>query len=352
MALTLPSPFNELPRESLLFGPSPIHTLNRMTEDLGGAVKIWAKRDDCNSGLAFGGNKTRKLEYLLAEALAKGADTLVSIGGVQSNHTRQVAAVAAKYGLKAKLVQEHWVNWEDVVYDKVGNLQLSRLMGAEPRLDPSTFGIEHKPTAASLTAEVESEGGKPYYIPAGASDHPLGGLGFARWAFEVAAQEKELGVFFDTIIVCAVTGSTFAGMIAGFKLLAKLDPSSPPRRVIGIDASAKPAETKAQVLRIAKNTAAKIGLNEGDITEADVILDERYHAGSYGIPDKQTIEAIKYGARMDAFITDPVYEGKSLAGMVDMIKKGEIKGGNVLYAHLGGQLALNAYSDMENKVGA
>ncbi|PBK81394.1 1-aminocyclopropane-1-carboxylate deaminase [Armillaria gallica] len=352
MALTLPSPFNELSRESLLFGPSPIHTLNRMTEDLGGAVKIWAKRDDCNSGLAFGGNKTRKLEYLLAEALAKGADTLVSIGGVQSNHTRQVAAVAAKYGLKAKLVQEHWVTWEDVVYDKVGNLQLSRLMGAEPRLDPSTFGIEHKPTAASLTAEVESEGGKPYYIPAGASDHPLGGLGFARWAFEVAAQEKELHVFFDTIIVCAVTGSTFAGMIAGFKLLARLDPSSPPRRVIGIDASAKPAETKAQILRIAKNTAARIGLSEADITEADVILDERYHAGSYGIPDKQTIEAIKYGARMDAFITDPVYEGKSLAGMIDMIKKGEIKGGNVLYAHLGGQLALNAYSDMENKVGA
>ncbi|KAK0469033.1 tryptophan synthase beta subunit-like PLP-dependent enzyme [Desarmillaria tabescens] len=352
MAFTLPSPFNELPREPLLFGPSPIHTLNRMTEDLGGTVKIWAKRDDCNSGLAFGGNKMRKLEYLLAEALAKGADTLVSIGGVQSNHTRQVAAVAAKYGLKAKLVQEHWVDWEDVVYDKVGNLQLSRLMGAEPRLDPSTFGIEHKPTAASLTAEVEAEGGKPYYIPAGASDHPLGGLGFARWAFEVAAQEKELGVFFDTIIVCAVTGSTFAGMIAGFKLLAKLDPSSPPRRVIGIDASAKPAETKAQVLRIAKNTSVKIGLSEADITEADVILDERYHAGSYGIPDKQTIEAIKYGARMDAFITDPVYEGKSLAGMVDMIKKGEIKGGNVLYAHLGGQLALNAYSDMENRVGA
>ncbi|KAK0194512.1 putative 1-aminocyclopropane-1-carboxylate deaminase [Armillaria mellea] len=340
MALSLPSPFNEIPRESLLFGPSPIHTLNRMTENLGGGVKIWAKRDDCNSGLAFGGNKTRKLEYLLAEALAKGADTLVSIGGVQSNHTRQVAAVAAKYGLK-----------EDVVYDKVGNLQLSRLMGAEPRLDSSTFGIEHKPTAASLTAEVESEGGKSYYIPAGASDHPLGGLGFARWAFEVAAQEKGLGVFFDTIIVCAVTGSTFAGMIAGFKLLAKLDPSSPPRRVIGIDASAKPAETKAQVLRIAKNTAAKIGLSEADITEVDVILDERYHAGSYGIPDKQTIEAIKYGARMDAFITDPVYEGKSLAGMVDMIKRGEIKGGNVLYAHLGGQLALNAYSDMENKVG-
>jgi len=177
--------------------------------------------------------------------------------------------------------------------------------------------------------------------------HFAGGLGFARWAFEVGAQEAENDVFFNTIIVCAVTGSTFAGMIAGFKLHAKLNPSLPPRKVIGIDASAKPSETRDQVLRIAKNTASKIGLDASEITMDDVILDERYHAGCYGIPDKQTIEAIKYGARMDAFITDPVYEGKSLAGMVDMVRKGEIAEGNVLYAHLGGQLALNAYSGME-----
>ncbi|KAJ7677103.1 ACC deaminase [Mycena polygramma] len=349
MSVTLPSPFSVIPREQLLFGPSPIHPLNRMTADLGGKVKIWAKREDCNSALAFGGNKTRKLEYLLADALAQSCDTLVSIGGVQSNHTRQVAAVAAKYGLKAKLVQEHWVDWNDVVYDKVGNLQLSRLMGAEPRLEPATFGIEHKPTATTLTTEVVAAGGKPYYIPAGASDHPLGGLGFARWAFEVAEQEAQLGVFFDTVVVCAVTGSTHAGMIAGFKALQKAGGRS--RKMIGIDASAKPAETRAQVLRIAKFTAARIGLSEDDITDADVILDERYHAGCYGIPDKQTVEAIKYGASMDAFITDPVYEGKSLAGMVDMIRRGEIGSGNVLYAHLGGQLALNVYSDMESVVG-
>ncbi|KAJ7156220.1 ACC deaminase [Mycena filopes] len=349
--VTLPTPFSAIPRTNLLFGPSPIHPLERMTADLGGKVQIWAKREDCNSALAFGGNKTRKLEYLLADALAQGCDTLVSIGGVQSNHTRQVAAVAAKYGLKAKLVQEHWVDWTDVVYDKVGNLQLSRLMGAEPRLEPATqFGIEHKPTAASLAAEVVAAGGKPYYIPAGASDHPLGGLGFARWAFEVAEQEAQLGVFFDTVVVCAVTGSTHAGMVAGFKLLEKTGGKK--RKVIGVDASAKPAATRAQVLRIAKFTAAQIGLSEEDITEADVILDERYHAGCYGIPDKQTIEAIKYGAAMDAFITDPVYEGKSLAGMVDMIRRGEIVGGNVLYAHLGGQLALNAYSNMEEVVKA
>jgi 1-aminocyclopropane-1-carboxylate deaminase len=265
---------------------------------------------------------------------------------VQSNHTRQVAGAAAKLGLKAALVQEHWVEWTDQGYEKVGNIQLSRLMGADVRLDASTFGIEHKQTLAKLKDELALAGSKPYYIPAGASDHPLGGLGFARWAFEVEAHEKELGVFFDTVIVCAVTGSTMAGMVAGFKLTEKL--GSRKRKVVGIDASAKVKQTFDQVLRIAKQTAAKIGLQEDDITEADIILDDRYHAGTYGIPDAQTIEAIKFGARTEAFITDPVYEGKSLAGMMDMIRKEEISAGSsVLYAHLGGQLALNAYSALE-----
>ncbi|KAL2114058.1 hypothetical protein VUR80DRAFT_1061 [Thermomyces stellatus] len=338
-------PFANIPRENLLFGPSPIHALPRMSEALGGAVNIYAKREDCNSGLAYGGNKTRKLEYLAADALAQGCDTLVSIGGVQSNHTRQVAAVGAKLGLKVALVQEKWVDWEDPVYDKVGNIQLSRLIGADVRTDPSSFGIEHKQSLQSLQKELEDAGRKPYYIPAGASDHPLGGLGFARWAFEVQQQEKELGVFFDTVIVCAVTGSTMAGMVAGFKLAEKLGARK--RKVIGIDASAKVKETFDQVLRIAKFTGVKIGLEEGDITEADIILDDRFHAGTYGIPDETTIEAIKFGASTEGFITDPVYEGKSLAGMMALIRSGEIPAGsNVLYAHLGGQLALNAYSSM------
>ena len=205
----------DYPRYPLLFGPSPIQKLERLTKHLGGAT-VWAKRDDCNSGLAFGGNKTRKLEYLVADALAQGCDTLVSIGGVQSNHTRQVAAAAAKVGLKCVLVQEHWVEWPDVVYDRVGNILMSRLMGAEVRLDPATFSIGFRDSWKQALADVEARGGKPYAIPAGASDHPLGGHGFAGWAFEVAEQERELGVFFDTIIVCSVTGSTQAGMIAGF----------------------------------------------------------------------------------------------------------------------------------------
>ncbi|KAI5924053.1 putative 1-aminocyclopropane-1-carboxylate deaminase [Camillea tinctor] len=345
--LKLPEPFASIPRESFLFGPSPIQHLPRISAALGGKVNVYAKREDCNSGLAYGGNKTRKLEYLASEALAEGCDTLVSIGGVQSNHTRQVAAVAAKLGLSSALVQEHWVEWTDAHYTTVGNIQLSRLMGADSRLDPSGFGIEHKTTLAALETELAAKGKNPYYIPAGASDHPLGGLGFARWAFEVEEQERESGVFYDTIVVCAVTGSTFAGMVAGFKLAQKKC-GSKPRRVIGIDASAKVKQTFDQVLRIAKTTGVKIGLEEGDITEKDIELDDRYHAGVYGVPDEQTLDAIRFGARTEAFITDPVYEGKSLAGMMDMIRKGEIpEGSNVLYAHLGGQLALNAYSAIQ-----
>lgn len=349
--IPLPPPFSTIPRTPLLLGPSPIHALPRITADLAAnnphpLVTIYAKRDDLNSAYAYGGNKTRKLEYLLADALAQGCDTLVSIGGVQSNHTRQVAAVAARSGLKAALVQERWVEWADQGYDVVGNIQLSRLMGADVRLDPSGFGIEHKGTVAKVVEEVLASGGKPYYIPAGASDHPLGGLGFARWAFEVRQQEREMGVFFNTVVVCAVTGSTFAGMIAGFKLLERMYPDDPKRRIVGIDASATVEATRAQVLRIARNTAAKIGLTEEDIREEDVVLDDRYHGGIYGVPDRKTWEAIEYAARMEAFITDPVYEGKSFAGMVDLIRRGEIEGGNVLYAHLGGQLALNAYSEL------
>src|SRR5216117_3384779 len=179
-------------RVPLLFGPSPVHRFERLTEYLGGSVEIWAKRDDCNSGLAYGGNKTRKLEYLAADALAQDCDTLVSIGGVQSNHTWQVAAVAAHLGLDCVLVQEHWVDWDDPVYEQVGNILLSRIMGADVRLSEAGFDIAFRPSWEDALASVEAVGGKPYPIPAGASDHPLGGLGFARWADEVASQEAEL----------------------------------------------------------------------------------------------------------------------------------------------------------------
>jgi 1-aminocyclopropane-1-carboxylate deaminase len=324
-------------RIPLLFGPSPVHRLERLTEHLGGAA-IWAKRDDVNSGLAYGGNKTRKLEYLAADALAQSCDTLVSIGGVQSNHTRQVAAVAARLGLGCVLIQERWVDWPDVVYDRVGNIQLSRLMGADVRLVEAGFGIGFKESWEQALADVEEAGGKPYAIPAGASDHELGGLGFARWAEEVAEQEAELGVFFDTIVVCSVTGSTQAGMIAGFAGQER------ERRVLGIDGSAKPEETHEQVARIARQTTELIGLGR-ELRDDEILLDERYHAGIYGIPDERTLEAMRLAARLEGMITDPVYEGKSMAGLVDLVARGEIeRGSTVLYAHLGGQPALSAYA--------
>ncbi|MFC7830317.1 1-aminocyclopropane-1-carboxylate deaminase [Streptomyces sp. NPDC057362] len=328
-------------RYPLLLGPSPVHPLERLTERLGGA-SLWAKREDLNSGIAYGGNKTRKLEYLVADALARGCDTLVSIGGVQSNHTRQVAAVAARAGLRCVLVQESWVDWPDAVYDKVGNILVSRLAGADVRLVRAGFGIGFKESWEQALKEVEDEGGKPYAIPAGASDHPLGGLGFAGWAYEVAEQERELGVFFDTVVVCSVTGSTQAGMVAGFRALEEA--GGRPRRVIGIDASADPARTREQIARIADRTGRLIGVS-GALTEADVELDERYHAGTYGIPDDTTLAAMRLAARTEGMVTDPVYEGKSMAGLVDLVTRREIGAdATVLYAHLGGQPALNAYS--------
>ena len=328
---------DDFERFPLLFGSSPVHRLDRLTQHLGGA-DIWAKREDCNSGLAFGGNKTRKLEYLVADALAQGCDTLVSIGGVQSNHTRQVAAVAARLGMKCVLIQESWVDWPDAVYDRVGNILLSRLLGADVRLVKAGFGIGFNESWERALAEIEEVGGKPYAIPAGASDHRLGGLGFANWVREVEQQERELGIFFDTIIVCSVTGSTQAGMIAGFAS------SEHTRRVIGIDGSATPKETWDQVARIARATAELIGVVR-ELTDDEIVLDDRYHAGTYGIPDERTLEAMRLVARLDGMITDPVYEGKSMAGLIDLVTIGEIpKDSTVLYAHLGGQPALNAYS--------
>ena len=225
-------------RYPLTYGPTPIEHLGRLSEHLGGAVQLYAKRDDCNSGLAFGGNKIRKLEYIVPDAIASNADTLVTIGGVQSNHTRQVAAVAAKLGMKCRLVQESWVPFEDAVYDRVGNILMSRVMGAEIELVDEGFDIGIRESWLKAIEDVKAKGGKPYPIPAGASVHKFGGLGYVGFAEEVRAQEQELGFTFDYVVVCTVTGSTHAGMLVGFARDGRAD------RVIGIDASATPAETR------------------------------------------------------------------------------------------------------------
>jgi 1-aminocyclopropane-1-carboxylate deaminase len=324
-------------RYPLTFGPTPIEKLSRLTDHLGGAVEIFAKRDDCNSGLAFGGNKLRKLEYIVPDAIDSGADTLVSIGGVQSNHTRMVAATAAKIGFKCRLVQESWVPHEDAVYDRVGNIMLSRIMGADVRLVDEGFDIGIRKSWEDAIADVKAGGGKPYAIPAGASVHKFGGLGYVGFAEEVRTQEKQLGFSFDYIVVCTVTGSTHAGMLVGFARDGRA------RKVIGIDASFTPAQTRAQVLEIARNTAKLVELGR-DIAAADVVLLEDYAYPVYGVPSQETKDAIRLCARLEGMITDPVYEGKSMQGMIDLVKKGYFpKGSKVLYAHLGGAPALNGY---------
>jgi 1-aminocyclopropane-1-carboxylate deaminase len=325
-------------RYPLTFGPTPLEPLARLGDHLGGKVRIWAKRDDCNSGLAFGGNKLRKLEYLVPDALAKGCDTLVSIGGVQSNHTRQVAAVAAKLGMKCHLVQGSWVDWADGIYDRVGNIQLSRILGATIEFSEEDFSIAIKDSWRRAIEAVERAGGKPYSIPAGASDHPLGGLGYARFAEELRQQERDLGIRFDYIVVASASASTQAGMVVGFKEDGRA------ASVIGIDVTAQPDDTRAMVARIARHTAELVGVRQA-IADADITLNPAYAHPAYGVPSAETLDAIRLCARLEGMLTDPVYEGKSMQALIDMVKRGDFEPGSaVLYVHLGGVPAISAYS--------
>ncbi|MER9964766.1 pyridoxal-phosphate dependent enzyme [Mesorhizobium sp. M0045] len=319
-------------RYPLTFGPTPV---DRLGEHLGGKVEIYAKREDCNSGLAFGGNKLRKLEYIIPDAIASNADTLVSIGGVQSNHTRMVAAVAAKIGMKCLLVQESWVPHEDAVYDRVGNILLSRIMGAEVRLVDEGFDISIRPSWEQALEEVKSRGGRPYAIPATQIWRPRvcglrgGGAGPGEAAWVLPS---------TTSWFARLQARQNAGMLVGFAKDGRQ------RTVIGIDASATPAQTKAQVLTIAQNTAKLVDLRT-EIVEEDVVLLEEYAYPSYGIPSEETKAAIRLCARLEGMITDPVYEGKSMQAMVDLVQRGFFpEGSRVLYAHLGGAPAINGYS--------
>ena len=325
-------------RYPLTFGPTSIEYLPRLTEAVGADVEIYAKRDDCNSGLALGGNKLRKLEYIVPDAISSGADTLVSIGGVQSNHTRMVAATAAKIGMKCVVVQESWVPHDDAVYDRVGNILLTRLMGADSRLVDEGFDIGIRKSWEEALQSVRDKGGVPYAIPAGASVHKYGGLGYVGFAEEVREQELQMGIKFDYIIVCVVTGSTQAGMIVGFADDNRAD------RVIGIDGSGTPEKLKKQVREIVDNTAKLVELGR-EVSDEEIIINPDYAYPAYGVPSNETNEAMRLAARTEAMITDPVYEGKSMQGMIDLVKKGFFpKGSKILYAHLGGSPAINGYS--------
>ena len=326
-------------RVKLGFFPSPIQPLRRLSQALG--VDIYAKRDDISSGLAYGGNKVRKMEWLAADALAKGCDTLVSIGGIQSNHTRQVTAVAAALGLKAYTVQETWAEWNSPIYDKVGNILLTRLMGGNTVLTGYGYSTSQKETWNKLMDDIRDKGGVPYPIPAGASDHPLGGLGYANFADEVVQQEAEMNLFFDTIVTATCTGSTQAGMVVGFANQAKS------RRIIGIDTADELDMTRRAVTKICQMTIETIRKQGGTVSDLDekwIEVNGDYSSPAYGIPNPKTIENIKMVASLEGMLTDPVYEGKSISGLIGMCKSRQIsKNAKVLYVHLGGVPAVHAY---------
>ncbi|EEU34688.1 uncharacterized protein NECHADRAFT_94838 [Fusarium vanettenii 77-13-4] len=351
--VVLPEPFASFERTPLLFDqPSPLHPLPNLTRHVNSTTstkaQIWAKREDCSSGLGLGGNKIRKLEYVVPSAMARGCDTLISTGGTQSNHMRQVAAVGNYLGLKTVLVPQVHGPSKSEAFDRAGNVQVNAVLGAQY--------AEHNASLEDVAAGIEESGGKPYIIASGASAHLHGGLGFARWAFEVVEQETALGVFFDTIVVPVASGGTIAGMIAGFKLADRLRQESVlgsstetrTRCIIGIDTYNKPAGVlEATVLEIAKRTARLIGIGEDAVQSHDVVLDTRYNAGTHVAWDEHTARAVKLLGSQEGIVTDPIYSGRTVGAILHKAEQGELdEAQRVLFVHTGGQAALGAFPDM------
>ena len=321
----------------LLFGPSPVHRLERLSEHLGGGVEIWAKREDCNSGLASGGNKTRKLEYLAADALAQGGDTLVSIGGVQSNHTRQVAAVAAKLGLEWSWCRS---TGSTGPMPSTTRSATSCCRGSwAPTCDSARpgFDIGIRPSWEEALASVEERGGKPYAIPAGASDHPLGGLGFANWA-RGAEQEEELGVFFDTIVVM------FGDRLHAGRHDRGLRGAGRAAQVLGIDGSATVEQTRDQIARIALQTAEAIGLGRTCATMRSCCSTSGTPARTGSRTRRPSRRSGSARVSRACSPTRCTRESRWPRSSTSSATDASSPARSVLYAHLGGQPALNAYA--------
>ncbi len=323
---------SKFPRLPLAHLPTPLEPLERLSDHLGGP-RLYVKRDDC-TGLATGGNKTRKLEFLLAEALDQGCDTIITEGGRQSNHVRQTAAAAAKLGLACELVQQEAHFWDDPDYDVTGNIFLDRLLGA--RLNAVPGEADRKPGMAAVAEAVRLRGGTPYVMPAGGST-PVGGLGYAGCAFEIAAQAEALNISVDHIVLASGSGGTQGGLVAGLLALGGGIPA------LGIDIDADPEGVPARVRAIAEGTAELLGVM-GGVPEAAVAVNSDYAGAAYGAPTEAMIEAVTLLARLEGLLLDPVYSGKAMAGLIDLVRQGFFKSGqSVVFIHTGGMPALFAY---------
>jgi L-cysteate sulfo-lyase len=324
---------DEFPKFPLIHAPTPLEPLNRLQKELGGP-RLYIKRDDC-TGLAFGGNKARKLEFLLGEALTQGTTAVVSAGGLQSNHVRQTAAAAARAGLACHLVLARNVPIDTAIYRSNGNLFLDQLLGATVHIcSPNETRLEK---AEAVMAALKAAGERPYFIPVGGSNG-VGALGYAAQMLELREQATAQRLAIDHIVVASSSGGTQAGLAAG----AALAMIAPP--VIGIDVDGKSEELRRQLVAIAADCCRRL-----DIAGAppdDFELAGGYAAPGYGLPNAGTIEAIKLLATLEGILFDPVYSGKAMAGLIDMIRKGRFdKDETVVFIHTGGAPALFAYTD-------
>lgn len=320
------------PRLSLAHLPTPLEPLVQLSALLGGP-QLWIKRDDC-TGLAGGGNKTRKLEFLMAEALAEGADCVITQGATQSNHARQTAAAAAKLGLACHILLEDRTGSEDMDYNANGNVMLNQLLDAPLKKYPG--GTDMNAAMSNLADELKSAGKKPYVIPGGGSN-ATGALGYANCALEVMAQANDRQLKIDHLIHATGSAGTQAGLVAGFEALNSGIP------VLGIGVRLPQEPQESNVYRLAQATADKLGMR-GDLSRDSVRANCDYVGDGYGIPMANTLEAIALFARSEGILLDPVYSGKGAAGLIDLVRKGEFKAGeNIVFLHTGGAQALFGY---------
>ena len=322
------------PRVKLCHAPTALEFMPNLTRELGGP-QLWIKRDDC-TGVATGGNKNRKLEYLLGEALAQGCDHIVTQGAVQSNHVRQTAACAAKLGLKCSVVLEHRIQTNDADYLDNGNVLFDHLMG---------IAIEYRPGGTDMQAAIEEvgerlrgEGAKPYVIPGGGSN-ATGALGYAHVALELLAQANEMGLRIDRLVHATGSAGTQAGLVAGLEAL------NAGIRVLGIGVRLPRDRQEANVFKLAQAVAEKLGYANGVRREA-VEANCDYVGEGYGIPTAGMAEAVTMLARLEGIFLDPVYSGKGMAGLIDLIRKKQFAASeNIVFLHTGGQVGLFAYKD-------
>jgi len=325
--------FDAFPQMSLCHRQTPIEAMPRLSALLQGP-QLFVKRDDC-TGLAMGGNKTRKLEFLLGEAIAAGADMLVTQGAVQSNHVRQTAAAACKAGMKCHVLLERRVPDRDAAYEVTGNVLLDALFGATHEFRPA--GLDMNAEAQAVTDRLASEGHKPYFIPGGGSN-PTGALGYALCAQKIAEHCRTTGEPFDWLVMSTGSTGTHAGLVAGFTALGVDLP------VMGVSVRQPRARQIAAVHGLTNKTLAKLGYDPVD--ESAIIVDDGYVGEGYGLPAPSTLEAIRLTAQQEGLLLDPVYSAKGMAGLIGMVRQGFFKPSDrVLFLHTGGASALFAYQD-------